>query len=160
MWILTIILFSSVLLLLKGQHHGGEYLEHLAYKYASDKSKDDHGYVTAYHNLFSSKRHNIFNLTEIGVNMGQSLQIWFEYFPKASIYGIDIKIESFVRTGFANETRIHLFQSDSLVSTQVSQIGMSENSMDIIIDDGLHYRYGRGRGGVGADHHILPIYPI
>ena len=139
MWILAIIL-SSFLLLVKGEEHRGEYLEHLGYKYGSDKSKDDHGYLTVYANLFASKRHSIFNITEIGVNMGQSLQIWHEYFPKATIYGIDIKIEPFVRTGFVNATRIKLFQCDSLVYAQVSQIGMTENSMDLIIDDGLHYR--------------------
>ena len=139
MRILTVII-SSFLLLFKGEEHHGEYLEHLGYKYGSDKSKDDHAYVTVYANIFSSKRHTIFNLTEIGINMGQSLLIWHEYFPKATIYGIDTKIEPIVRSGFANATRIKLFQCDSLISAQVAQIGLAENSMDIIIDNGLHYR--------------------
>ena len=137
--LVAVIISNFLFILLKGEHHG-EYLEHLGYKYASDKSKDDHAYVTVYANLFASKRQSIFNLTEVGVSMGQSLQMWYDYFPKATIYGIDVKIEPVVRSGFANATRIKLFQCDSLVYAQVSQIGLTENSMDIIIDDGLHYR--------------------
>ena len=43
-----------------------EFLEYLAFKYGTDKSKDDHGYTNMYMNLFDHRRKNIFNMTEIG----------------------------------------------------------------------------------------------
>ena len=55
-------------------------LEALAFKYGTDKSKDDHKYVDVYESLFQSKRRHIKNITEIGVSAGQSLQMWDDYF--------------------------------------------------------------------------------
>ena len=50
-------------------------LETLAYKYGTDKSKDDHKYVDIYHSLLADRRQHIRNVTEIGVAAGQSIAI-------------------------------------------------------------------------------------
>jgi SAM-dependent methyltransferase len=55
-------------------------LETLAYKYGTDKSKDDHKYVDLYHSLFADRRHRVYNVTEIGVSTGQSIAVWADYF--------------------------------------------------------------------------------
>ena len=64
-------------------------LEDLMYHYGSDKSKDDHAYTNLYKMIFTPIRHNVRNLTEIGVAAGQSLQTWYRFFPNADIHGFD-----------------------------------------------------------------------
>ena len=49
-------------------HEAPVSLETLAYKYGTDKSKDDHKYVDLYHSLFHDRRHRVHNLTELGVS--------------------------------------------------------------------------------------------
>ena len=115
-------------------------LEALAYKYGTDKSKDDHKYVDLYESLFQSKRRHIKNMTEIGVSAGQSLQMWDDYFPDAEIHGIDILIDDKVRSNLNNRKRIHLYQSDGTVESDVEKLKFYSSTMDVIIEDGPHTR--------------------
>lgn len=115
-------------------------LEALAYKYGSDKSKDDHKYVDLYESLFQSRRRHIKNMTEIGVSAGQSLQMWDDYFPEADIHGIDILIDDKVKANLNNRKRVHLYQSDGTIEIEVNKLGYSPSSMDLIIEDGPHTR--------------------
>ncbi len=47
-------------------------------------------YYSQYERHFSSLQHNDLRLLEIGVQYGGSLKMWEEYFPHATITGIDI----------------------------------------------------------------------
>jgi len=47
-------------------------------------------YTPAYHRFFSEWRDRPLRVLEIGVYLGGSLQMWREYFPKATIFAIDI----------------------------------------------------------------------
>ncbi len=40
-------------------------LEELAFKYGTDKSKDDHNYVDLYASLFMNRKRKIHNMTEV-----------------------------------------------------------------------------------------------
>ena len=115
-------------------------LEALAYKYGTYKSKDDHKYVDLYESLFQSKRRHIKNMTEIGVSAGQSLQMWDDYFPDAEIHGIDILIDDKVRSNLSNRKRVHLYQSDGTIETEVDKLEFRASTMDVIIEDGPHTR--------------------
>ena len=113
-------------------------LERLGFKYGTDKSKDDHGYTTPYSIVFEYCRGLIFNVTEIGVSKGQSLQMWNEYFKKATIYGIDLSIEDKIFQNLKRARRIKLFQCNATNNDNVKALDFKPSSMDFIIDDGPH----------------------
>ena len=56
----------------------------------TDKSSLHQDYLIAYDNILSQYRAEAFRLIEIGVFNGGSLRTWANYFPRASIVGIDI----------------------------------------------------------------------
>ena len=116
-------------------------LETLAYKYGTDKSKDDHKYVDIYHSLFHDRRHRILNLTEIGVSTGQSVAMWSDYFENAHIWGFDplLKHNSPVVNHFRSQPRVHLYGSDAYMPTSPAAHRLVPGSMDIVIDDAWHY---------------------
>ena len=96
-----------------GQHHNftsaGEYLEYLAFKFGTDKSKDDHKYTDLYGTIYHQGRSKVKNVLEVGVAAGQSIQVWHEFFPNANIYGIDIQIPDKVKENFKGMKRVQLY---------------------------------------------------
>ena len=70
-------------------------LELLARKYGTDKRSNDdgqdiyHGYMDTYYKLFKDKKFEPLNMLEIGVQNGCSTFVWADFFPSATIYGID-----------------------------------------------------------------------
>ena len=117
-------------------------LDELAIKYDCDKASVggnpedpsiEHDYAKIYDQFFTEFRYNPVNLLEIGVLHGNSLNLWYKYFPSANIYGIDIREDC---KEFEND-RIKIFignQSDKdfLINTFQNIV------FDIIIDDGSH----------------------
>ena len=108
-------------------------LEELAFKYGSHKCPEiGHSYTDFYDHLFAKRRDSIHKLLEIGA--GASLYMWRDFFPKAKIYGIDIKKKLVFKKG-----RIQTFlcnQADPVKLTKlIKKIG---SDIDIVIDDGSH----------------------
>ena len=58
-------------------------------KYPTSKNK--FGFVELYDVFFKQYQNKNINILEIGVDNGDSLRLWREYFSKANICGIDIK---------------------------------------------------------------------
>ena len=113
-------------------------LEKLAYKYGTDKSKDDHNYVDVYATLFHH-RQQVHNVTEIGIAAGQSIQMWHEYFPQAQIYGFDMFIDPQVQANLNHLSRYHSFIGPDCGRPNVGRsIPFKSESMDIIIEDASH----------------------
>ena len=83
------------------------------------------------------KEQDIFIL-EIGVSGGGSLKMWYEYFPNATIIGLDINDESEL-----SNDRTHVYQLDQSNDYQlesfVKQCEEKGYEFDIIIDDGSHH---------------------
>ena len=99
-------------------------------KYPS--SKNISGFIELYDKYFFDFRNKKINLLEIGVDNGDSLRIWSEYFTNANICGIDIDKKNFT----INNTDL-LFgdQSDNkFLQTIIDKY----KNFDIIIDDGSH----------------------
>ena len=98
-------------------HHNfssaGEYLEYLAFKFGTDKSKDDHKYTDLYGSIYHQGRFKVKNVLEVGVAAGQSIQVWHEFFPNANIYGIDIQIPDKVKENFKGMKRVQLYVCDA-----------------------------------------------
>ena len=118
-------------------------LETLAYRYGTDKSKDDHKYVDIYHSLFADRRQRVLNLTEIGVSSGQSVAMWADYFANAHIWGLDPLLSNRysrdVLRYFATNSRVHLFKADAYEKRTPSDHALVPQSMDVVIDDAVHY---------------------
>lgn len=115
-------------------------LKRILDKCNSDKASK-HSYHTVYGKEFETLRDQPINILEVGVWKGESVAAWLEYFPKATIYGIDI----FERMNaedieVLNQERVHWLKADStkpLLSKKVVD-KWGDVNFDIIIDDGLH----------------------
>ena len=114
-------------------------LEALAFYYGTDKSRDDHKYTDLYALLLDGRRHSTLNVTEIGIMSGQSMQLWHDYFPRATVWGADNWIRSTVREHLKPlAPRVHLLGTDSQSPGKVAALKLAPLSMDLIIDDGAH----------------------
>jgi len=123
-------------------------------RWGTDKATN--GYVGAYECLFRKGRNEVGALLEIGIGTmipsvhpsmvgyagqgykpGGSLRAWRDFFPNATVYGMDVQPD----TQFADEERIVTLLGNS---TDLSQVGQAlqharHKTFDIIIDDGSHY---------------------
>jgi autotransporter strand-loop-strand O-heptosyltransferase len=110
----------------------------LANKYGSDKGTeygDKHNFTETYEKYFKSFKHKSINILEIGINDGSSLKMWYDYFPNATIYGVDINDKS----NFSNE-KVKCIVLDQSKKEDLEEFVKNINiSFDIIIDDGSHH---------------------
>lgn len=94
-----------------------------------------HNYTPAYHAMFGDRRDSVLNVLEVGVNAGSSLRMWEEYFPRATIIGLDIRREVLFDNG-----RIRCFWADGgnpdTLRSAVADAG--GGPFDLIVDDGSH----------------------
>ena len=115
-------------------------LKELFNKYDCDKSKKHH-YDTVYQPEFEPLQNESINILEIGVFKGESASAWIDFFPNATVYGLDI----FVRVSaedipILQHPRVKWLKGDSThpsVSGAI-QKAWPDVQFDIIIDDGLH----------------------
>lgn len=110
----------------------------LANKYGSDKGNlygSKHNFTEIYSKYFNFFRYKKINLLEIGINDGSSLKMWYDYFPNATIYGIDIDDKSIF-----NNDRISCGILDQSNKEHLEHFTQNINiDFDIIIDDGSHH---------------------
>ena len=110
----------------------------LANKYGSDKGNqhgDKHKFTEIYERYFKQFKDKEINLLELGVKDGSSLNIWYDYFPNAKIYGLDINDKSMY-----NNERIECVVLDQSKKENLEDFARNSNiSFDIIIDDGSHH---------------------
>ena len=99
-------------------------------KYPS--SKNISGFIQLYEKYFTPLRDSKINILEIGVDNGDSLRIWREFFSKANICGIDIDKKIFR----INNTNI--LQGDQSDVNFLKSLVSEYKKFDIIIDDGSH----------------------
>lgn len=115
-------------------------LEELFNKYGCDKAAK-HNYHTVYEPEFDTIRNETINILEVGVFKGDSVRAWLEFFPNATIYGIDV----FTRVkpediDVLQHERVKWLKADSTNIAVRDQIKKAwpRIRFDIIIDDGLH----------------------
>jgi len=122
-------------------------LQELSIEYKADKF--DLGYIKHYESRFDSIRLNVTKILEIGVETGKSHRMWLEYFPNATVYGIDV-FNELDRSNYVSEFK-ELQKKCNNLNRSVLFKGSQENSndlnkfkelygenFDIIIDDGGH----------------------
>jgi hypothetical protein len=112
-------------------------LDLLAVKHGTDKWM--HGYMPFYRRHFGPFRGRAFNLLEIGIGTvgpkqgGDSLRMWREFFPKATIWGLDIQDKQ-----THAEKRIKILQGSQNDAEFLRSTAAHIGRLDIIIDDGSH----------------------
>ena len=111
----------------------------LANKYGSDKGTvigHRHGFTEIYDTYLNNHKDKIFNMIEIGVNDGSSLKMWYEYFPYAKIYGLDIDDKK----QYNNDRVIcDIVDQSNTNSLKNFTNHIFEHQFDLIIDDGSHH---------------------
>ena len=106
----------------------------LAMKYGTDKCphhkglRPGHSYTPFYHELFSPIRDKVRTLLEIGIETGASLRMWRDYFPNATIIGVDNRPETAI-----DEERI-----TSIICDAADLDKHDIDGLDVVIDDGDH----------------------
>lgn len=98
-----------------------------------------HSYLETYEALFHKKRATTLNVLEIGVQDGGSIKLWHDYFPNATVYGLDIRKIRDMWDVLKNKPRIKLGCFDAYDQTVFdTQIATLNTKFDILIDDGPH----------------------
>lgn len=95
-----------------------------------------HGYTLTYEKYFEPLRDKPISILEIGVQFGNSLRMWAEYFPNAKIIGLD-SVDN--KNKFDNP-RIQELRGDQSNPNHIEAVKMFA-PFDIIIDDGSHYSH-------------------
>jgi hypothetical protein len=112
-------------------------LQELGLKFGTDKSGHrikNKTYLDVYHKHLNFKRDDVKVLVEIGILNGSSLRMWKEYFPNATIYGIDINPEC----KKYEEDRINILIGDQNDDDFLNEVKNKIPQIDVLIDDGSH----------------------
>ena len=115
-------------------------LNTLGNKYKTDKADDAHAYknltyLDIYEKYMGNKRFDVKVFVEIGVRDGASVRMWKEFFPNATIYGIDIDPRCIQ---FA-EDRIKIIIGNQNDKNFLNELAKKfGKNIDILLDDGSH----------------------
>lgn len=103
-----------------------------------EPSKRGHDYLQHYWRHLRDRRESARKVVEIGVQTPRSVNAWAEFFPNATIYGIDIdeKCREF------SEGRIDIHIGDQMDEAFLLDfVKKTGGDFDVVIDDGLHTPY-------------------
>lgn len=111
-------------------------LDALGLRCGTDKASDRHGFLRLYERRLAHLRAKGRGLVflEIGVYRGESLAMWSEYFPLATIVGLDINPDCKKFEGANKQVRIGDQSDASFLDAVLSEFGVPH----VILDDGSH----------------------
>ena len=105
---------------------------------ASDKGTTHQYIYSFYSNEFTPKRNNELTIVEIGVNKGDSMILFRDWFVNSKIFGIDNKME--MTTEYVNKVDaiegISIIYKDAYNGETCNLF--EDESIDYLIDDGPH----------------------
>ncbi|HJX65791.1 MAG TPA: class I SAM-dependent methyltransferase [Polyangia bacterium] len=100
----------------------------------TDKGVSRHNYTEVYERFLFQWKDDPVRLLEIGIEKGGSLEMWYDYFPKASIFGIDIEDKASMQNA-----RTRTFIADQSKRDQLQKaIDSFSGDFDVLLDDGGH----------------------
>ena len=121
----------------------------LAKKYNADKMvPETFAFIGAYVEHFERLREETCTLLEIGVQTGGSLRMWRDYFPNASILGMDITPDCLQHKG----ERIDVIMGDQSDTVFLADFA-KRYKFNIIVDDGGH----KMKHQLRSFNHLWPI---
>jgi SAM-dependent methyltransferase len=96
-------------------------------------------YTSVYEEYFSPLRERKLAILELGILKGGSLKLWAEYFPNATVTGLDMNPVSLPEAG--DRIRIYQGQQQNTVLLDRIREEVAPDGFDIIIDDASHFGY-------------------
>jgi SAM-dependent methyltransferase len=111
-------------------------LTEIANKYNTDKGDHNSKYSYIYDSFFHLWRDRPIRILEIGIAGGGSLRMWEEYFPNASVYGLDINPNCKVYE--SDRTKVFIGDATDMDFIRREVFPVTGTEFDIIIDDGSH----------------------
>jgi hypothetical protein len=115
------------------------HLDELGRRHGTDKTTI-HNYTSVYERYFAPLRDDRLTLLEIGVGGyadpqtgGQSLRMWAEYFPKATIIGLDDQPKT-----LNLPDRVRVYRGDQTDAALIERLVEDYGQLDIVIDDASH----------------------
>jgi cephalosporin hydroxylase len=109
-----------------------------------DNSRTDkntvHSYLPLYEKLLRSRKDTAKNVLEIGIYHGGSIKLWHDYFPNATVFGLDCMHINNVWDEVKNNDRIQLYTSvDAYNPTFIqNEFLLPSRKFDMVLDDGPH----------------------
>jgi hypothetical protein len=104
-----------------------------------------HSYLELYESLLSNKRETAKNILEIGIGdfgpkNGGSIKLWRDYFPNATIYGLDILSHDRIIDELLDDRRVVLYTSTDAYNESFFRTHFLYRNMkfDFMLDDGPH----------------------
>jgi demethylmacrocin O-methyltransferase len=100
-----------------------------------------HDYARHYDEVFSPLRKDPLKILEIGVGGGESIMTWLDYFPNATVFGVDINSNTNQWNSPDEDiVRYRFVQGDqSSAAFWETFLQNHHGDWDIIIDDGGHF---------------------
>lgn len=115
-------------------------LDAIALEAKTDKASSGHNYTPIYESYCRGFRLAPFTMLELGIGGynypergGESLRMWFNYFPSAKIVGVDC----YEKTGMAND-RIFVEQGSQDDPAFLNHVNQKHGPFDLIVDDASH----------------------
>lgn len=115
-------------------------LDALAVLWDTDKGPRHHRYTAEYARHLRLRRRSIQSVLEIGVggygnlrSGGQSLYMWRNYFPRATVYGLDVH-----RKQLESNVRVATIEVDQSDRASLERALVACPVFDLIVDDGSH----------------------
>jgi hypothetical protein len=109
-------------------------LDDLGVRFNTDKSSTHHDFLDLYEERLTKFRNEPVILFEFGVYNGGSLQMWSEFFPRATIVGGDVSTEPYRDLG----PRICVRHGDASNPEFLARLLAEFGRPDIVIDDASH----------------------
>lgn len=100
---------------------------------ADQHTRKPASYLSLYERLFEDLRHRPLTILELGVHSGHSLHLWHQYFPAATITGLDMR----GRPDDMPSDRVRYVQGRQEDPAAIAE-AVRDGPFDIIIDDASH----------------------
>jgi hypothetical protein len=117
--------------------------------YIDSRTRKPISYLREYERILAEVRDARLRILELGVYAGASLLMWHDYFPNATILGIDVSEEPACLKGYQ---RIHFQRASQEDTAALDVAGDTHGPFDVIIDDASHLGYLTKR----AFYHLFP----
>lgn len=115
-------------------------MDELALLAGTDKASTGHNYTAVYEQYLERLRYEPLLIFELGIGGyqypdrgGESLKLWYHYFPNAKIVGIDF----YEKTNLENE-RVHVVKGSQDDPELMARLVEEHGQPDLIIDDASH----------------------
>lgn len=132
-----------------------ETLDQIGRRCGTDKSSlSTHNYLVRYEPLFAPMRDKPITLLEMGVQFGHSANMWLEYFPLATVHGLDIGDEYKGRC--RGDPRFKFWKGSQDDRQLLESVRANAGMFDIVIDDAGHYFHAQLDAFNALIEHVKP----